>query len=67
MKPPKPKRREHLEIEHWEAHLYHMICGRWADQRCRVCSLKNSTRQVVPQWEVPPGARNAIFRLRSAV
>ncbi len=45
-----------LQIEHWEAHLYHMISGRWADKRCRVCGLKWKQQAVPAQWEQEPGA-----------
>lgn len=46
-----------LEIEHWEAHLYHLMCGRWADKRCRVCGLKWKDKNIREQWEQAPKLR----------
>lgn len=42
----------HLSIEHWEAHLYHLMCHVWADKRCRVCRLKYKAEGVPAQWEI---------------
>jgi hypothetical protein len=44
----------HLAIEHWEAHLYHIICGVWASRRCRVCALRWKQQGVPEQWELEP-------------
>jgi len=41
-------------IEHWEAHLWHIICGKWAERRCRVCAIKNLTRGIPAQWDQKP-------------
>jgi hypothetical protein len=51
-------RGEKIEIENWEAHLWHIICGVWADRRCRICGLCNQTTKALPQWDLrPPAAR----------
>ena len=51
-----------LSIEHWEAHLWHIICGRWADRRCRVCGLKDVGKGIPEQWQVTPGEQGALIR-----
>ena len=43
-----------LAIEHWEAHLYHIICGVWADRRCRVCAMKSAVHRRAEQWNQKP-------------
>ena len=43
-----------VEIEHWEAHLWHLMCGVWADKRCRICALSNNCRGVPEQWNIQP-------------
>jgi hypothetical protein len=43
-----------FEIENWEAHLWHLMCGVWADRRCRVCGLKDACKGIREQWEQKP-------------
>jgi hypothetical protein len=45
----------HLGVEHWEAHLWHIVCGVWAERRCRVCALKETAKGIPAQWELEPG------------
>jgi hypothetical protein len=53
MKPPRGKRGTHLEIEVWMAHLYHIISGQWAWKQCKVCALKWTEKNILPQWKTP--------------
>ena len=43
-----------VEIEHWEAHLWHLMCGVWSDRRCRVCGLKAKLMKLPEQWNLQP-------------
>jgi len=47
--------RPQLEIEHWEAHLWHILCGKWAEKRCRVCALRDLGKGILEQWNQQPG------------
>jgi|HubBroStandDraft_1064217.scaffolds.fasta_scaffold09317_7 hypothetical protein len=45
-----------IEIENWEAHLWHLMCGVWADKRCRICGIADTHRGVLAQWNTKPEA-----------
>ncbi len=47
-------RGDKIEIEHWEAHLWHIVCGVWADRRCRICGLKAKLMKIPEQWNLQP-------------
>ena len=43
-----------VEIEHWEAHLWHLMCGVWSDRRCRVCAMASVGLKQPAQWNQRP-------------